>query len=238
MENQNNNLQELEELRSQVAEFKNRMEQQEIVSRRLLEEVMKGHVSWIKQMSIWGSVGELVILPLLVYALRSIVGVSWLPIIAVGLILVGEAVFNFWNVSTIRDKHLAVDDVLSAQQRLITFKRREKLYTFGILPFLFLWIVWLLFDVYYGTDIPFSPSSERGIVHVVVIVIASDKFVHYNIPQSDRNSDSWNRSLWSYLLSGKITSSFLSSSLQLTILRERMVPSGAKRIIWGIAMTP
>lgn len=173
MENQNNNLQELEELRSQVAEFKNRMEQQEIVSRRLLEEVMKGHVSWIKQMSIWGSVGELVILPLLVYALRSIVGVSWLPIIAVGLILVGEAVFNFWNVSTIRDKHLAVDDVLSAQQRLITFKRREKLYTFGILPFLFLWIVWLLFDVYYGTDIPFFPSSERGIVYVVVIVIAS-----------------------------------------------------------------
>ena len=171
MENQNNNLQELEELRSQVAEFKNRVEQQEIVSRRLLKEAMKGHVSWIKQMSIWGSVGELVILPLLVYALRSIVGVSWLPIIAVGLMLVGEAVFNFWNVSTIRDKHLAVDDVLSAQQRLITFKRREKLYTFGILPFIFLCVVWLLFDVYYGTDIPFFPSSERNLVYFVVIVI-------------------------------------------------------------------
>ena len=171
MENQNNNLQELEELRSQVAEFKKRVEQQEIVSRRLLREAMKGHVSWIKQMSIWGSVGELVILPLLVYALRSIVGVSWLPIIAVGLMLVGEAVFNFWNVSTIRDKHLAVDDVLSAQQRLITFKRREKLYTFGILPFIFLCVVWLLFDVYYGTDIPFFPSSERNLVYFVVIVI-------------------------------------------------------------------
>ena len=71
MENQNNNLQELEELRSQVAEFKKRVEQQEIVSRRLLREAMKGHVSWIKQMSIWGSVGELVILPLLVYALKK-----------------------------------------------------------------------------------------------------------------------------------------------------------------------
>ena len=171
MENQNNNLQELEELRSQVAEFKNRMEQQEIVSRRLLKEAMKGHVSWIKQMSFWGSVGELVILPLLVYGLRSIVGVSWLPIMAVVLLLVGEAVFNFWNVSTIRDKHLAADDVLSAQQRLITFKRREKLYTFGILPFIFLWVVWLLFDVYYGTDIPFSPSSKRLVVYFVVIVI-------------------------------------------------------------------
>ena len=170
MENQNNSLQELEELRSQVAEFKNRVEQQEIVSRRLLREAMKGHVSWIKQMSIWCSVGELVILPFLVYALRSIVGVSWLPIIVVGLVIVGEAVFNFWNVSTIRDKHLAVDDVLSVQQRLITFKRREKLYTYGILPFIFLWVVWLLFDVYHGTDIPF-PSSDRLLVDFVVIGI-------------------------------------------------------------------
>ncbi len=170
MDNQNNNLQELEELRSQVAEFKNRVEQQEIVSRRLLKEAMKGHVSWIKQMSIWGSVGELVILPFLVYALRNIVGVSWLPIIVIGLVIVGEAVFNFWNVSTIRDKHLAVDDVLSVQQRLITFKRREKLYTYGILPFIFLWVIWLLFDVYHGTDIPF-PSSDRLLVDFVVIVI-------------------------------------------------------------------
>ncbi len=173
MENQNNNLQELEELRSQVAEFKNHVEQQEIVSRRLLKEAMKGHVSWIKQMSIWGSVGELAILPLLVYALRSIVGVSWLPIIVLGFLIVGEAVFNFWNVSTIRDKHLAVDDVLRAQQRLITFKRREKLYMFGMLPFLFLWVVWFLFDVYYGTDTTFPSSSDRLLFDFVVIVIVS-----------------------------------------------------------------
>ena len=181
MENLNNNLQELEELRSQVAEFKNRVEQQEIVSRRLLREAMKGHVSWIKQMSIWCSVGELVILPFLVYALRNIVGVSWLPIIVIGLVIVGEAVFNFWNVSTIRDKHLAVDDVLSAQQRLITFKRREKLYTFGILPVIFLWVVWLLFDVYYGTDIPFFPSSDRLLVDFVMIaiVLAAFSYVFY-----------------------------------------------------------
>ena len=170
MENQNNNFQELEELRCQVAEFKNRMEQQEIVSRHLLKEAMKGHVSWIKQMGIWVSVAELLILPLLVYALRSIVGVSWLPTIVLGLMIAGEAVFNFWNVSTIRDKHLAVDDVLSAQQRLITFKRREKLYTFGILPFVFLCVVWLLFDVYHGTDIPFL-SSDRLLVYFVVSVI-------------------------------------------------------------------
>ena len=172
MENQNNNLQELEELRSQVAEFKNRMEQQEIVSRRLLKEAMKGHVSWIKQMNIWGGVGELVILPLLVYVLRYIAGFSWLPIIAIGIVMASEAAFNFWNVSTIRDKHLALDDVLSVQQRLITFKRREKLYTFGILPFLLLWLVCIPFGFFHDTDIPF-PSSDRLVVYCVFIVITS-----------------------------------------------------------------
>ena len=172
MENQNNNLQELEELRSQVAEFKNRMEQQEIVSRRLLEEAMKGHVSWIKQMSIWGGVVELVILPLMVYALRYIAGFSWLPIIAIGLVMAGEAAFNFWNVSTIRDKHLALDDVLSVQKRLKTFKRREKLYTFGILPFLLLFLVCIPFGVFHDTDIPFPPTN-RLVVYCVLIVIVS-----------------------------------------------------------------
>ena len=170
MDNQNNNYKELEELRGQVAEFKKRIEQQEIVSHRLLKEAMKGHLSWIKRMGFWGSVAELAILPLLVYALRSIVGFLWLPIIVLGLWLAGEAVFNFWNVSTIRDKHLAVDDVLSAQQRLITFKRREKLYMFGIVPFLLLWLACIPFGVFHGTDIAF-PSSDRLVVYCVAIVI-------------------------------------------------------------------
>ena len=170
MDNQNNNLQELEELRGQVAEFKNRMEQQEIVSRHLLKEAMKGHVSWIKRMGFWGSVVELALLPLMVYVLRYIAGFSWLPIIALGLVMAGEAVFNFWNVSTIRDKHLAVDDVLSAQQRLITFKRREKLYTFSIVPFLLLWLACIPFGVFHDTDIAF-PSSDRLVVYCVAIVI-------------------------------------------------------------------
>ena len=162
-------------MRSQVAEFKNRMEQQEIVSRRLLKEAMKGHVTWIKQMSFWGSVVELAILPLMVYALRYIAGFSWLPSIALGLVMAGEAAFNFWNVSTIRDKHLAVDDVLSAQQRLITFKRREKLYTFGILPFLLLFLVCIPFGVFHETDIPFPPTN-RLVVYCVLIVITSAIF--------------------------------------------------------------
>lgn len=171
IENQNNNLQELEQLRSQVAEFKNRLDQQEIVSRHLLDEAMKGHVSWIKHMGIWGGILDLAIVPLVIYALRSIVGASWLPIIVVCVMLVFEGLFSFLNVSTIRDKHLAADDVISTQQRLRTYKRRDKLNTFIIIPILLLWIVWFLFDVYYGTDVPFPSSAGRIIVDIVAVAL-------------------------------------------------------------------
>lgn len=170
MENQNNNLQELEQLRSQVAEFKNRLEQQEIVSERLLKQATTGHVSWIKQMSVWGGVVDLALVPLTVYLLKSIVGVSWLPIIAVCLVMVFEAFFNFWNVSTIRDQYLAANDVIKTQQRLRTYKRREKIYFFIAIPFLLLWLVWLFFDVYSGKNIPF-PSTDRLIFDFTAIAI-------------------------------------------------------------------
>ena len=170
MENQNNNLQELEQLRSQVAEFKNRLEQQEIVSERLLKQAMTGHVSWIKQMSAWGGVVDLALVPLTVYLLRSIVGVSWLPILAVCIVMVFEAFFNFWNVSTIRDKYLAANDVINTQHRLRTYKRREKLYFYIIVPFLLLWLVWLFFEVYSSKDIPF-PSTDRLIFDFAALAI-------------------------------------------------------------------
>ena len=171
MENQNN-LQELEYLRSQVAEFKNRLDQQEIVSRHLFDEAVKGHVSWIKHMGIWGGILDLAIVPFVIYALGSIVGVSWLPIIVICLVLVIEGLFSIWNVSTIRDKYLAADDVISTQQRLRSFKRRDKLNTLIIYPLLLLWTVWLLFDVYYGTDVPFPSSASRIVVDIVAIALA------------------------------------------------------------------
>jgi len=146
------------------------MEQQEIVSHRLLKEAMKGHLSWIKRMSFWGSVAELALLPLIVYFLKSIAGGSWLPIIVLAIVIGFEAFFNFWNVSTIRDNYLAANDVISTQQRLRTYKRREKLYTYIVIPILLLWIVWFLFDAYSAKGIPF-PSFESLLPHIPVIAI-------------------------------------------------------------------
>ena len=55
---------------------------------------------------------------------------------------------------------------------MITFKRREKLYTFSIVPFILLWLISITFGVFYDTGFSF-PSSDRLLVYIVLIVITT-----------------------------------------------------------------
>jgi hypothetical protein len=153
MDNQNNNLQELEGLRDQVTEFKKRMEQQEIVNHQLLKIAMNKHISWIKFMNTWTGPIALVLSPLFIFCLREL-GCSWIPIIFIILVLIGETVFNIWNVSTISNKHLAAQDIISVQQRLTAYKRREKLQTYIECPLILLWGGWFILDIYNYINIP------------------------------------------------------------------------------------
>ena len=153
MDNQNNNLQELEGLRDQVTEFKKRMEQQEIVNHQLLKIATNRHISWIKFMNTWTGPIALVLSPLFIFCLREL-GCSWIPIIFIILVLIGETVFNIWNVSTISNKHLAAQDIISVQQRLTAYKRREKLQTYIECPLISLWGGWFIFDIYNYINIP------------------------------------------------------------------------------------
>ena len=145
MENQNNNLQELEELRSQVAEFKNRMEKQEIVSQQLLKQAMTAHVSWFKGLNVWADVIGLCFMPLVALILREI-GCSWGPFIMILITLIGELIFNIWNTRSISTKYLMSDDVLTSRQRLIRFKQRERWQMVIEVPLLVLWVFWVYFD--------------------------------------------------------------------------------------------
>jgi len=153
MDNQNNNLQELEGLRDQVTEFKKRMEQQEIVNHQLLKIAMNKHISWIKFMNTWTGPIALVLSPLFIFCLREL-GCSWIPIIFIILVLIGETVFNIWNVSTISNKHLAAQDIISVQQRLTAYKRREKLQTYIECPLILLLGGWFILDIYNYINIP------------------------------------------------------------------------------------
>jgi hypothetical protein len=167
MENQINNLQELEELRSQVAEFKNRMEQQEIVSQRLLKQAMTAHVSWLKNFNVWADVVCLCLMPLLAIILREI-GCSWAPFIMILITLIGELIFNIWNTRSISTKYLMSDDVLTSRQRLLKFKQRERWQMVIEVPLLVLWAFWVYFD---GPGHTLQNQTEWAVRLVIGLVI-------------------------------------------------------------------
>jgi uncharacterized integral membrane protein len=167
MENQNNNLQELEELRSQVAEFKNRMEQQEIVNQQLLKQAMMAHVSWFKNFNVWGDVVCLFFMPVLALFLQKI-GCSWAPFIMILIILIAELIFNVWNTRSISTKYLMSDDVLTSRQRLLKFKQRERWQTMIEVPLLVLWVFWINFD---GPGRTSQDQTEWVIRFIIAFVI-------------------------------------------------------------------
>jgi len=167
MENQNNNLQELEQLRSQVAEFKSRMEQQEIVSQRLLKQAMTGHLSWFKKLNVWTDVVGLCLMPLLALFLREM-GCSWAPVIVLVIVLLGELAFNIWNTRSISSQHLMSDDVLTSRQRLLRFKQRERWQTVIEVPMLVLWLSWVYFE---GTGNMSQNQTDRVVTFIIACAI-------------------------------------------------------------------
>ena len=177
MENQNNNLQELEQLRSQVAEFKNRLEQQEIVSERLLKQAMSGHVSWFKKLNVWADVVGLCFMPLVALFMREI-GCSWAPIITLLVILIGELIFNIWNTRSISSQHLMSNDVMTSRQRLLRFKQRERWQTVIEVPIIVLWVVWVYFD---STAYTSQNHIDRSVwfISVLVLGLAIGFYLYY-----------------------------------------------------------
>ncbi len=177
MENQNNNLQELEELRSQVAEFKNRMEKQEIVNQQMMKQAMTAHVSWIKNFNVGADVVCLFFMPLLAFFLRSI-GCSWAPFIVILIILIAELIFNIWNTRSISTKYLMADDVLTYRQRLIKFKQRERWQTMIEVPLLVLWVFWINFD---GPGRTSQDQTELVIRFIIALVIGFGRgfYIYY-----------------------------------------------------------
>ena len=176
MENQNNNLQELEQLRSQVAEFKNRLEQQEIVSERLLKQAMSGRVSWFK-LNVWADVIGLCFMPLVALFLR-IKGCSWAPIIVMLIVLLGELAFNVWNTRSIGSQYLMSSDVTTSRQRLLRFKQCERWQTVIEVPMIVLWMVWVYFDIAGSTSYN-QTEMTVWFISVLVIGLAIGFYIYY-----------------------------------------------------------
>lgn len=137
---------ELEMLRGQLAEFKGRLDKQEIINERLIRQSMKSHVSWIKNMNYWMSVAGCIILPIFIIFFSKL-HVSWFCNTFLALLILGEIIFNFYNVHTINDKLMSEEDIITVRQKLLAYKKREKWQIIIETPLTIIWVILFLYDI-------------------------------------------------------------------------------------------
>lgn len=137
---------ELKMLREQLAEFKGRLDKQEIINERLIRQAMKSHVSWIKNMNYWMSIAGCIVLPIFIIFFSKL-HVSWFCNVFLALLIIGEIIFNFYNVHTINDKLMSEEDIITVRQKLLAYKKREKWQIIIETPLTIIWVILFLYDI-------------------------------------------------------------------------------------------
>ena len=142
METQTNNtpVNEVDELRQQLALFKQRLDQQEIVNDRLLRHSMNARLSIFTRISVIMDAIGLLVMPIILIALHAI-GVPWYIGAFILLMVVVELVYNIIAHRRLQRLFTEGNDLLTVRRGLLRFKKTERLWTLIAVPLI---IVWLL----------------------------------------------------------------------------------------------
>jgi ABC-type multidrug transport system permease subunit len=144
METQNNNNtlheNEVDNLRQQLAQFKQRLGQEEIISDRLMRHSMNARISIFTKSSVISDAIGLLSMPFILLAFYK-VGISWY----LGLIILLAVIVEFiYNVICHRKRQrlfTSDNDLLTVRRGLLKFKRAERVQMLIAVPFILLWVL-------------------------------------------------------------------------------------------------
>ena len=158
--NNNSNLGELEQLREQMAVFKNRLSKQQIINERLV----RNSIIWI----------EIAMVPLLLITMAGFhasAGLSWwlFAFLAIGLIadVTGDFIIN-----RIPKGQLLSGDLVATSQRLIKMKKQRASWFIAGLIFMTIWLVWFIIEVAMKLDCGCTLPHHGTVVAIMVAAIA------------------------------------------------------------------
>ena len=142
METQTNTtpVNEVDELRQQLAQFKQRLNQQEIVNDRLLRHSMNARLSIFTKTSVIMDAIGLLCMPFILIALHAI-GAPWYIGAFILLMVIIELAYNIAAHRQLQRLFTDGNDLLTVRRGLLRFKRTERLWTLIAVPLI---IVWLL----------------------------------------------------------------------------------------------
>lgn len=166
METQTNNSNipqnEVDELREQLALFKHRLDQQEIISDRLMRRSMNARISIFTKTSVIADIAVLLMMPL-VFWVFSKMGISWYLGLIVLLGVIIELAYNIICHRQIQRLFTEDNDLLTVRRGLLKFKKAERQAMLISIPLLALWALALCWQLGVFADNPTGRVAAIGI---------------------------------------------------------------------------
>lgn len=170
METNNNNINELEQLREQMSIFKDKLNKQQIINDQLVRNTMKSKLSWIKSF-VWG---EIIIIPIMLLGMAVFhagTGLSWwlYGFLAIGLI--ADATGDF-IINRIPKGQLLSGDLVETSKRLVKMKKQRTSWFIIGLIFVTIWLVWFIVELVLKTDPGCALPDHNLVIAIMAIAVA------------------------------------------------------------------
>lgn len=160
----NENINELETMRSQLQILKNKLDEQTIVNDSLLRNAMSNKMSWIMKF-IWFEL--LVLLPLCILSFTGtkllIPGMPWAPMVCILLLMVADILLDFYINHTSENDWLA-ENLVTTGRKLIRMKKLRWMQLAASLPIAVALFTWFGFCISAVTNEVMSTAMNIGMI--------------------------------------------------------------------------
>lgn len=143
----NNEINEILEMREQLATLKKQLDTQEIINDRLLKEAMSGKLSRINGQAIWIGVICLIMMPL-GYLNFQRIGLSTAFCIATSALFFICFVAMFLSHYRLRKRDIYSGDLVTVYTEVARMRKIYKSWHYWSIPMLIVWFGWMEYEIY------------------------------------------------------------------------------------------
>lgn len=143
----NNEINEILEMREQLATLKKQLDTQEIINDRLLKEAMSGKLSRINGQAIWIGVICLIMMPL-GYLNFQRIGHSTAFCIATSVLFFICFVAMFLSHYRLRKRDIYSGDLVTVYTEVARMRKIYKSWHYWSIPMLIVWFGWMEYEIY------------------------------------------------------------------------------------------
>lgn len=150
---------EMEQMRMQIALLKERLDREKIVNNEIMRRAMRDNVRWLNRRSVGFIILSLVMVPIVVLESEFLsLSKEWCYVTC-GFFII-SAVYTHLMQTELDAYNLSDSNLLTTQRAVARFKRLNARWLFFSTPFLILWCMWLIYEV---KDLQYADSVIIGL---------------------------------------------------------------------------